>query len=91
MGYKKKDGSIISDEWMDATAAAAERGVLPGVVVATQAGAGRPKLYKDDELTTISFRLPQSRVRAIDSAIKQQGESRSQFLREAVDKALAET
>ena len=48
---------------------------------------GRPKLY-DEDLETISFRLPQSRIDAIDAASKRRGESRSEFIRRALDKAL---
>jgi hypothetical protein len=89
MEYTKKDGSVISDEWMDAIANAAETDTLRGSVIATQTGSGRPRLYEDDELETISFRLPKSRILAIDTTIKSKGESRSEFLRNAVDKALA--
>jgi hypothetical protein len=48
---------------------------------------GRPRLYNED-LETISFKLPKSRVRALDATAKRNGESRSQFLRQAVDDAL---
>jgi len=51
---------------------------------------GRPPLY-DDELESVTFRLPKSRIRAIEELITQKGETRSEFLRKAVDKALAST
>lgn len=35
-GYIKKDGTIISEEWMDKIADAAERDALPGQVITTQ-------------------------------------------------------
>jgi hypothetical protein len=89
MGYTKKDGTVVSDEWMDAIADGAESDNLLGDVIETHIGAGRPRLYDDDDLETVSFRLPKSRIHAIESAIKCKGESRSDFLREAVDKALA--
>jgi len=88
MAYTKKDGTLVSDEWMDKIASAAESDELPGVVLSTKTHAGRPKLYEDNELKTISFRLPVSQLVAIESAVKRSGESRSDFLREAVDKAL---
>ena len=49
---------------------------------------GRPPFYDDDELESITFRLRRSRVRAIEEIAAHKGESRSEFLREAVDQAL---
>jgi uncharacterized protein (DUF1778 family) len=49
---------------------------------------GRPRLY-DEELRTISLRLPKSRLDAIDADAKARGESRSQFLRRAIDHELS--
>jgi hypothetical protein len=88
MGYKKKDGTVVTDDWMDTIAEAAEKDRLPGVILSTETHAGRPRMYDDDELKTISFRLPLSRISAIERAAKRKGESRSEFLRDAVDKAL---
>jgi hypothetical protein len=88
MGYEKKDGTAITDDWMDAIAEAAENDQLPGIVLSTETHAGRPRMYGDDELRTISFRLPLSRISAIERAAERKGESRSEFLRDAVDKAL---
>lgn len=88
-GYKKKDGSIVSEEWMDAISNAAEDEELLGIPVTTQTHAGRPRLFKDDELVTISVRLPKSRLAAIEKIAKGTGESRSDFIRDAVDCALA--
>jgi hypothetical protein len=88
MGYEKKDGTAITDDWMDAIAKAAENDQLPGIVLSTKTHAGRPRMYEDDELRTVSFRLPLSRISAIERAAERKGESRSEFLRDAVDKAL---
>ena len=88
MAYKKKDGTIVTDEWMDAVAEAAEKGELPGIVTSTEVHVGRPRKFDDDELKTISFRLPLSRISAVEAAAKRRGESRSDFLRDAVDKEL---
>jgi hypothetical protein len=88
MAYKKKNGSIVTDEWMDTVADAAEKGELPGSVTHTEVHLGRPRMYGDEELKTISFRLPASRIPAIEAAARQKGESRSDFIRDAVDKAL---
>jgi hypothetical protein len=88
MDYKKKDGTVVTKDWMDALSDAADADELPGTVVATMLGAGRPRLYEDDELETVTFRLPKSRIRAISAMIEKNGETRSQFLRKAVEKAL---
>jgi len=50
---------------------------------------GRPPLYDGDELENVTFRMRKSRLRAVDRAAKEAGKSRSEFLREAIDKALA--
>jgi metal-responsive CopG/Arc/MetJ family transcriptional regulator len=42
----------------------------------------------DEELETISFRIPKSRVEEIDRSARERGESRSQFLRRTIDQAL---
>ena len=88
MAYTKKDGTVVTDEWMDAIAEAAEKDEMPGVVLTAETHVGRPKLYADDDMETVSFRLPKSRLSAIERAVKQKGESRSDFLRNAVDRAL---
>ena len=49
---------------------------------------GRPPFYDDDELESVTFRLQKSRIRAIEEITAQKGESRSEFLREAIDQAL---
>lgn len=88
-GYIKKDGSVISEEWMEQIGEAAERDELPGVVVTTQTHVGRPRLFEDDELVTISVRLPKSRLDAVEQRARREGETRSDFIRSAVDRALA--
>ena len=50
---------------------------------------GRPTLYDGDNLENVTFRMRKSRLQAVDRAAKEAGESRSEFLREAIDKALA--
>jgi len=88
MGYKKKDKTVIEDGWMDAVSAAAEAGKLLGTVIKTEIGPGRPRIFNDDELESVSFRIRKSRLHSIDNVVSQIGESRSDFLREAVDEKL---
>jgi hypothetical protein len=87
--YTKKDGTVITDEWMEAVAKAAKADKLPGRVLSTQTHSGRPALYENEQLKTISFRLPLSYLSAIENVTKSKGVSRSVFLRDAVEKALA--
>ena len=49
---------------------------------------GRPPFSEDDELESVTFRISKSRIRAIEMITAERGGSRSEFLREAVDKAL---
>ena len=88
MGYNKKDGTVVTDEWMDAIAHAAEVGKLPGKVEKTETNAGRPRIFEDDELETITFKIRKSRLPLIDAVIGKTRQSRSDFLREAVDEKL---
>lgn len=53
----------------------------------TEVTPGRPRLF-DEDMETISFRLPQSRIHAVDVVAKRQGISKSEFLRRAIDAAL---
>ena len=75
----------VTEEQLDAWAKEYEDGSWKGHL--GEITPGRPKLYSED-LETISFRLPKSRVKAIEVVIKKTGGSRSEFLREAVDMAL---
>jgi hypothetical protein len=49
---------------------------------------GRPKLYNED-LETVSFRLPLSRIDAVEQTAKRLGISKSDFFRRAIDRELA--
>ena len=49
----------------------------------------RPPLYDGDELENVMFRMRKSRLKALERASKQVGKSRSEFLRDAVEDALA--
>ncbi|WP_055426728.1 ribbon-helix-helix protein, CopG family [Bifidobacterium aesculapii] len=75
----------VTDEQLNHMAAEYESGDWEGGVGSVVPG--RPRIY-DEEMETISFRLPKSRVNAIDAKAKRNGETRSQFLRQAVDDAL---
>jgi hypothetical protein len=87
MDFKTDNGLTITDEMFDKMAEEYEKGTWSGhgeIIM------GRPKIY-DEDLETISFRLPKSRVNAIEAITARIGKTRSEFLREAVDRALIES
>lgn len=55
-----------------------------------EASPGRPRAY-DEDMETVTFRLPVSRIRAVESVSNRLGETKSDFFRKAIDKALLET
>lgn len=87
--YKIKGGHILTDEDFERMAEEAERGEYPGTpgewVVRPQ---GRPPLA-DEELVTIAFKVTRSQRDALDRKAASRKETRSQFIRDALDRALA--
>ena len=89
MEYTTKSGFTLTEEMIEELAEAAARGDYPGkpgkIIVAPK---GRPKLY-DEELVTIAFKVPRSIRDRLDESAAKNNESRSQFLRNTLEKALA--
>lgn len=88
MEYTTKSGFVLTEDMIEDLAERAERGEYPGrpgkVVVAPQ---GRPPLC-DEELVTVAFKVPRSCRDLMDAAAATRHETRSQFLRRAVEAAL---
>lgn len=88
MEYRTKSGRVLTDAMIEELAAQAECGDYPGkagkMLVAPQ---GRPPLC-DEELVTVAFKIPRSFRDKLDKAAHGKNESRSQFLREALEAAL---
>lgn len=84
MAYKTNSGKDIADADLDAMAEEYEQGTWAGV---GKISPGRPRIYEED-METVSFRLPKSRIAAVDAYTKRAGISKSQFFRDAIDKAL---
>lgn len=86
MEYKLKNGAAVDDDALEAMAIEWESGEWEGhlenVVV------GLPQQDADD-LATVSFRMPKSRVAAVAAATKSCGISKSEFYRRAVERELA--
>lgn len=66
---------------------AAVHGVLPGKAVRTVTGPGRPPIF-DEPMSQVSFKEPESKLRAIDERASQLGIKRSDYLRQLVDNDL---
>jgi hypothetical protein len=82
-----KDGKPVTDATLDEWADAFERGEWPkGKTVVL----GRPSIA-DEEVRLVTFRLPVSKVVELDQKAAQQGFTRSEGLRAAVDEYLART
>ena len=87
MGFEADNGTVLTDEMLDKRAEEYEDGTWSGH---GEVAMGRPRLY-DEDMGTVSFRLPCSRSRAVEAAAKRQGESKSDFFRRAIDRELLES
>jgi hypothetical protein len=85
MKYIAENSIEITDEMIERWAAAYESGKYLGV--AGEVTVGRPRLAVE-EVRSVAFKLPVSKINAIDELARQQGETRSEFLRDAVDSIL---
>lgn len=89
MDYRLKGGVTLSDTDFDRLSDQAEAGNYPGTpgewIVRPQ---GRPAL-SDEELVSITFRVPRSQRDALDAKAESRGETRSQFMRETLTRELA--
>lgn len=86
MEYKLADGSILSDEDIEREAEMWENDTWDEQFVEVRIG--RPR-YCDEELGTVTFRAPKSKIEAMERKAKELGVSKSQFLRDALDAAIA--
>ena len=87
MGFEADNGTVLTDEMLDKRAEEYEDGTWSGH---GEVAMGRPRLY-DEDMGTVSFRLPCSRIRAVEAAAKRQGESKSDFFRRAIDRELLQS
>lgn len=84
MTYVAENGIELTDELLDAMAAEYESGDWSGV---GKVSPGRPRAY-GEEMATVSFRIPRSRVVAIEEVARKRGETKSDFFRNAIDQML---
>lgn len=79
-GMSKAELDVLSDD--------AEKGIFHGEPRGEVIrGQGRPRL-SDEDLVTITFKVPRSKRAAADARAAELGETRSDFMREALDAAL---
>lgn len=87
--YKVKGGQILNEEDIERLGQQAEEGNFLGApgewVIRPQ---GRPRLCNED-LVTITLRVPVTVKEAIDKKANSAGETRSEFMRKTLLKAIA--
>jgi predicted DNA binding CopG/RHH family protein len=87
MDFIAENGKVITDEMFDQMAKEYEDETWDASKLG-KATAGRPSIA-DEEVVPITFRLPASKVRALDAKASAHGSTRSKELREAVGEYLA--
>lgn len=85
MEFKTASGKVVTDAMFDEMAKEYEDGTWEGHL--GEITYGRPKLY-DEDMETVSFRLPESRIKAVEVVAAREGKTKSEFFREAIDQAL---
>lgn len=81
-----KNGSVVSDEQLEALAEMFESGEWPAGE--TRIVRGRP-LKLGEELASVTFKIPRRELTEVDARAKDEGISRSDYLRRLVDRDLA--
>jgi hypothetical protein len=81
-----ENGQTVTDEMLDSLAERHLSGDWGDAKIG-KVVTGRPSIA-DEEVKTVIFRLPVSKITAIDAYAAEHGETRSQYLRNAVDAAL---
>ena len=89
MDYKLKGGTTLNDADFERMSNEAANGQYPGEpgkwIVKPQ---GRPRI-SDEELVSVTIKLPRSQRDALDKKAASLNETRSQFMRKTLDKELA--
>lgn len=85
MEFKLANGIVLGDDQLDNMAKEYEDETWEGHGEVTL---GRPRLY-DEDMETVSFRIPRSRIAAIEVASRKRGITKSEFYRQAIERELA--
>ena len=86
MEYRLRDGGTVGDDALEEMASEWGRGEWEGHLENVVVGLPDPE---EDALTTVSFRMPRSRLAAVEAAVLRAGITKSEFYRRAVDRELA--
>jgi hypothetical protein len=84
MSIVTKNGTVLTDEMLDKLAEEWENDTWEGSL--GKVTMGRPRI-SSEELVGVTFKLPKSQVALVEKIARDKGETRSEFLREAVRKA----
>jgi hypothetical protein len=84
-GRTASGGTAVTEELLEQSAEEWENDSWSGRLV--NVTVGRPRIA-GEELVNVTFRIPKSRLGALDAMASRKGESRSEYLRNAVDQAL---
>ena len=85
MDVKAENGQVITDEMLDEMAKKYEDGTWGGKL--GKLVVGRPSLA-DEEVKSVSFRLPVSKIAVMDARAEAKGKTRSEFIRETIESEL---
>ena len=85
MKYVTENGTVLTDEKLDEMAKKYEEGTWSGKM--GKLVVGRPSLA-DEDVKSVSFRLPVSKIAMMDARAAAKGETRSEFIREIIEAAL---
>ena len=86
MEYKAENGQVLTDELLDEMAKEYEDGTWGGKT--GKLVVGRPSLA-DEDVKSVSFRIPVSKIAVMDARAAARGETRSSFLRDVIEAELA--
>jgi len=85
MDVKAENGQVITNEMLDEMAKKYEDGTWGGKL--GKLVVGRPSLA-DEEVKSVSFRLPVSKIAVMDARAEAKGKTRSEFIRETIESEL---
>ena len=85
MKYVAENGKVLIDKKLDEMAKKYEEGTWSGKM--GKLVVGRPSLA-DEDVKSVSFRLPVSKIAMMDACATAKGETRSEFIREIIEAAL---
>ena len=85
MDVKTESGQVITEEMLDEMAKKYEDGTWGGKL--GKLVVGRPSLA-DEEVKSVSFRLPVSKIAVMDARAEAKGKTRSEFIRETIESEL---